>query len=175
MIQHKEKGRPNDNLHYYKKDDDVASRNCKPKGMPKMGDSNPRNEKISGQEYLEGKTSGKYCSTHRMKRGLLPRVGCYEPGGHLAPILGQHYDNEEVRLARTLQQHYDKLKEEKEAAERALKAHLAAAQNEDPCDRCGRTGHMSNECPALVRPRLTCQLCGEGGHDALGCPPQCCH
>ena len=157
-------------LHNYKKDDDAVSRNCKPKGMPKMGDSNPRNEKISGQEYLEGKTSGKYCSTHRMKRGLLPRVGCYEPGGHLAPILGQHYDNEEVRLARTLQQHYDQLKEEKEAAERALKAHLAAAQNESSCDRCGRTGHMSNECPALVRPRLNCQLCGEGGHDALGCP-----
>ena len=137
MIQHQEKERPNNNYITTRRMMMLYPVTAKPKGMPRMGDSNPRNEKGSGQEYLEGKTSGKYCSTHRMKRGLLPRVGCYEPGGHLAPILGQHYDNEEVRLARTLQQHYDKLKEEKEAAERALKAHLAAAQNEDPCDRCG--------------------------------------
>ena len=87
-----------------------------------------------------------------MKGGLLPRVGCYEPGGHLEPIIGPHYENEEVKLARTLQQHYDKLKEEKEAAERALKTHLAVARDMNPCDQCGRTGHTSDECPTLARP-----------------------
>ena len=119
-------------LHYHKEDDDAGPRNCKPKGMPKMEDPNPRNEKISGQEHPEGKMSGRYCRTHCTRGGLLPRVGCYEPGGHLAPVIGSHYDNEEVRLARTLQQHYDKLKEEKEAAERALKAHLAGSTEWEP-------------------------------------------
>ena len=80
-------------------------------------------------------------------------------------VIGHQY-----RLARTLQQHYDQIKEQKDAAERALQAHLTATRPSNPWDRCGMTGHPPDSRPTLIEPLTACQLCGEGGHDAMGCP-----
>ena len=157
-------------LQYYKDEDFTGFSKCKPTGVPEAEDPNLRGGRIGRSGPQEGGISERYCRSHRMKGGFLPKVGCYEPGGHLEPIVGQQYENEEVRLARILQQHYDKLKEEKEAAERALQTHLAATREINPCDRCGRKGHASDECPMLIKPPSKCQLCGEVGHNALGCP-----
>ena len=157
-------------LYYPRGDNVIGAQNHKPIREPEIEELSPQGGKTVNPGCLKDKTVDKYCRTHRMKGGLLPEVGCFEQGGHIGPIIGHQYDNDQVRMARILQQHYDQLKEEKEAAEKALKAHLTATQTKNTCDKCGRTGHTLDECPNLAKSFVVCQLCGERDHNAMGCP-----
>ena len=157
-------------LNYHGKGNGVGEPNHRIKMEQEEEELNLRNGKPNNLERPRDNKWGKNCKTHHRKKELPLEQECYESGGHLGPTIGHQYDTDEVRLARTLQQHYDQLKEQKDAAKRALQVHLTATQPSSTCDQCGRTGHSRDNCPTLTEPLATCQLCGDKGHDALGCP-----
>ena len=119
-------------LYYPEKNRSIRDQNSKFKKELKTEELNSRSGKLNSSEQFQTDRWGKYCKDHREKKGPLPERGCYEPGGHMGSVIGHQYETNEVRLARTLQQHYDQLKEQKDVAERALHTHLTATRPSNP-------------------------------------------